>query len=532
MDRQGSPQTYSTTPERRSCLKSSSSSAGGGRAVYGNTSEPTSFSPLVTSSASLARRRRQKIIRSMLCLFAVLIGLVAALTLLLSPMRTRNTSFGVCLSESCLQYIRNLEASINPELDPCRDFHAYVCSRWRPVAGGRSFLEDAMLDFEDKYIVQALATKATKTGQTNFQKGALFYQSCVTKKDHGIRSLKEFLITTGLNWPAVNMNSDPFQVILDLSFEWRCPVFFYAYVSSGGANAHRLQVLDMFMGFDFSAFLAEHRSRVDSVGHVCQLYDALADVPDVTEDKSGNKSRNVTIEDMTDFLPHNVKRLPRVYWAWVYGLSKSRATWTNPWRQANVTYAPQKLVVPDVYTLAKVSPEGAYESVNYATVGSLIARQISSMHDLKGRAIDADGIEQPLLSPDEQRRQDKLIDCLVKAFERQYNGTEVISEEDKSALYVAWASLSPLLNALQFSPGYPDRSAGFLQYTAIQLFFISLCFQVCSQERESDVFNEAMWCNFPLRLFKPFQESFQCAGNSAMHSAVECDGDLLSAKSL
>ncbi|XP_072145055.1 endothelin-converting enzyme-like 1 [Dermacentor andersoni] len=237
---------------------------------------------------------------------------------------------------------------------------------------------------------------------------------------------------------------------------------------------------------------------------------------------------NDTLEDMTDFLLHNVKRLPNDYWARTYERLKSAAMWTNPWHQANASYVPHKLVIPDVYMFEGVFPDDAYESVNYASVGSLIARQVSATHDLKGRTIDPEGKERPWLSPEEQFRQDRLIECLVKAFEHHYNGTEVKSEEDKSALYVAWESLSSLLTALQFSPGYPESSAGFQQYTPGQLFFISLCYHMCSQERENAVvFNAALWCNFPLRLFKPFAKSFQCPENSAMHSAIECGHDLL-----
>ncbi|XP_049528843.1 endothelin-converting enzyme 2-like [Dermacentor silvarum] len=595
--------------------------------------------------------------------------MVAALSVLFSPLQVRHSTLGMCLSESCLRYINKLESSMDLELDPCQDFHAYVCSHWKPVAGGRSFLEDAVLDFQGKIAAQVMAITAPKKNQNNLQKGASFYQSCVIKTDHGIHYLKDFLNMTGLTWPAVDVGHDPFRVLLDLSFEWRCPVFFYAYVSSGKADNYRLHLMDMFMGIDFSAFVTEHRSRGGNVRHVCRLYEVLADVPDGTEVKNqhaslchgiaqlqsylidrldvhealgsasysnvddfalnttpaisgeewvrgialnslrgtsfssrtpvdvknpeylmalttiltdtprenvllfigltaiqaigrfvsrqlaeiiypdewsvaqqrhytvcchmtdaaisgalsssvtpylfndrrlrkmeevarivvgsshqllrqsawlGPKSKQVVItkiaraalllgdqeidseatentplEDMTDFLLHNVKSLPSDYWARVFRRLKSTTIWTNPWHQANGSYAPSTLFIPDVYMLEGVFPDGAYESVYYASVGSLIARQVSATYDLKGRTIDGDGKERPWLSLEEQLRQDRLIECLVKAFEHHYNGTEVTSDETKSALYVAWESLSPLLTALQFSPGYPDYSAGF-----------------------------------------------------------------------
>ncbi|KAH9366327.1 hypothetical protein HPB48_006221 [Haemaphysalis longicornis] len=230
---------------------------------------------------------------------------------------------------------------------------------------------------------------------------------------------------------------------------------------------------------------------------------------------------------MTGSFLINLAHLPSDYWFRYHVYEDSAATktdWTNLWRQANASYAPHRLFVPSVYMHRRVFPDDAYESINYATIGSLIARQAASAHDLTGRHVDADGHRVTWMKDSERAVQDRIIGCVVEAFQNRYNGTPVATSVDRSALYDAWASLSPLLGALHFSPGFTEQSSGFQRYNPQQLFFMSLCFNACGQGEDGvRGFSAAAWCNIPLSLFRPFWDSFQCQEGSRMRSSVTCD---------
>ncbi|KAK8778015.1 hypothetical protein V5799_020644 [Amblyomma americanum] len=237
------------------------------------------------------------------------------------------------------------------------------------------------------------------------------------------------------------------------------------------------------------------------------------------------------VPDMSSSFLDNMMNLPSDYWTHFhrhFKLNGSRSIWSNPWLQVSSSKGPLELVIPDVYMLKLLFPDDAYESIYYASVGSLLARQISTAHDLRGRTVDSNGTESHWLTPEETAKQDILIECLVQAFEASHNGSEVITAEDKSALYVAWDSLSPLLKALRSSPGFNARNSSSLHYTPLQLFFISLCFTMCAHPGDNIArFSEASWCNFPLSLSEIFKETFQCLDGSPMHSRVPCYPDSL-----
>ncbi|KAK8773007.1 hypothetical protein V5799_012460 [Amblyomma americanum] len=219
----------------------------------------------------------------------------------------------------------------------------------------------------------------------------------------------------------------------------------------------------------------------------------------------------------------NIPLLPGDVWVKFhrrFHYSGGDVDWTDPWQLANAKNGRLRLVVPDVYMLQSVFPDDAFESVNYATIGSLIARQatVALM-----TTVDNGGRELTWPTPKERLIRQAAIDCLIEAFEARYNSTQGKTTVDPSALYVAWKSLSPLFTALHSSAGFPEWSVGFHHYTPQQLFFIALCFSVCRQgEQATSESSGAAWCNFLLSMFRPFANSFHCPEGWPMHPAAFC----------
>ncbi|XP_050046618.2 phosphate-regulating neutral endopeptidase PHEX-like [Dermacentor andersoni] len=711
---------------------------------YPSIEEPLTATPPFIPWEQHSRRHDQRLRTiGMLLLSAVtVIALLVVFTLLLTGPRTARSTREPCWTLSCRRYVDLLEASMDTTLDPCQDFHAFVCSRWKPEAGGRTFLEDAMLAVQNVVIERATVAKIPAKYQNRSQKATMLYQSCLAKGVHGTGSFRAFLdIVMGSPWPDINTSTDPLGVLLDLSFQWRCPVFFYAFYAQHASDERELSFLDSSAGLDFPGLFTEYRSRGDHDRYICELHaalnngadrtdgeidspnrtrwcralarfqrDALSELephsresrrtyyaslyefateatPDVAGDRwmrvvaaharqgervmsttpvevekpaylkaltriigekpreevlsfigltivqvigrfasadlatiiynaasvAGRKRQRMFCYQLADaavpsalsnaylfekhrvskareiadvvvasskdrlrsagwltarsrvevtkkiaeaplvfegmqreaeamgeefpmmstFFLENSKNLPNDIWVRFRRPHTDGADTTNverigsPWRQVTSQHGHFRLVIPDVYMSERVFPDAAYESISYGTVGSLVARQVASALDLEGRKVDSDGLRRDMLTHAERSTQERTIECLVGELERRYNATRLTSEADKSALYVAWASLAPLMDARLSNIGLPEFSTSLKLYSPQQLLFIALCFIGCSREPDSDVsatgFSAASWCNFPLSLFKPFADSFECPAESPMRSVHACE---------
>ncbi|XP_049511283.1 endothelin-converting enzyme 2-like [Dermacentor silvarum] len=315
--------------------------------------------PVIGSSSEANRRRQRRINRTIIFLVIMIGALLTVLTLVLSEKKGTSTDRITCLSTSCQSYVRSLEASINPGADPCEDFYSFVCSRWMPVTGGRSFMDDAKLAFRDSVMAAADTSLVPTENQNPFQKAVMFYQSCKRRPYYGVDPLLAVLKDVGIPWPTVNDSIDPLEALFSLAFDWRCPIFFAAHVSSDNQPRRKLIIFRTFMGIDFNVLLHEHLSRDDNVRYVCRLHAIFSET-------LGQRTRN---------------------------------------QYANSTPSCER-----------VFPDGAYESVNYASIGSLIAGQLVTAWDLKGRTIDANDLDRHWLTAAEEARQNGTMECLVEAF--------------------------------------------------------------------------------------------------------------------
>ncbi|KAH7946679.1 uncharacterized protein LOC119397350 [Rhipicephalus sanguineus] len=272
---------------------------------------------------------------------------------------------------------------------------------------------------------------------------------------------------------------------------------------------------------------------------------ALIDEAAGTEEPSQAAAAN--LPDFGDDFIDNLSFIPRAFWDDVHrGLAKTSSfgvapenslrsmhnavqkmlLWGDIWRQHDVSafaLSSRDAVLPNLYMLETVFPAGAYESVNYGVVGSILARQLVA---ISFTSVGKNSSESRL----DYVATNDSVRCIRQAFLRSdSNGTE--STEGPGELegaLVAVVSLKPLFDALSVSPGYPDWSQGFEEYSAEQLFFLALCFPSCGLREnettptETDL-SRASWCNVPLKLFDRFGEAFHCSPGTLMNPRSKCD---------
>ncbi|XP_075551367.1 kell blood group glycoprotein-like [Dermacentor variabilis] len=211
--------------------------------------------------------------------------------------------------------------------------------------------------------------------------------------------------------------------------------------------------------------------------------------------------------------------------------TEAQRRWEDVWRQHEVqplaTASSQDVVLPNLYMLESVFPTGAYESVNYGVLGSLLARRLLAVLLMAPAAHSAPS---HLSWPGNLDANDSAP-CVWKAFSRYGRPSDGTAYRDHPsdvvAMLVAVASLKPLFDALSASPGYPDWSHGFEEYSADQLFFLALCFPSCRLRQNETVPvrggpSQAAWCNVPLGLFHVFGEAFRCSAGQTMNPSSKC----------
>ncbi|KAH6941933.1 hypothetical protein HPB50_024449 [Hyalomma asiaticum] len=603
--------------------------------------------PVVGSSTDAARRRWHRISRTVWCLVVTVGALLAVLALLLSQGRITPVGRQVCMSPSCQRYVRSLEASINPAVNPCDNFYDFVCAGWTPVAGGRSFMDDAKLAFQEHVMDLADNYIVPPRDQNALDKAALLYQSCNRESNHDLDSVVDILKDVGIPWPAVDDSTDPLDALFTLSFYWRCPVFFLVHVSDDHQRVPKLVIFRTFMGLELNQLHREQLSR-DNVLRVCELYKLFSEANQgktathhmnyarscetmariqstlMTKLYKSQRDRRRTYTSLEDFAanatpgisvdlwmrliskhssqhvpvttgtpveardPYYVRTFAKILSetpkkdvlsfvgltfvevagrfvsrelrellnavksagererhalycfhatetgfpgvlmasqrSQLYGESRVQKYWktrsrdsgSEPmvhatmttsylknlkhmpgdyWVKFNVcfgqqfenaesldtsrddSYAQQDspdvpyVIIPDTYMLQRVFPHGVYESVNYASIGYLIARQLVAIRD-NSRLLDADNRANHRLTVEEEARRNISIECLVESYYAQYNSTVSLTPKEAFAMYVAWASLRPLLTALRFSPGFPEWSTGFLLLVALLMIYV------------------------------------------------------------
>ncbi|KAM7306785.1 hypothetical protein ISCGN_010451 [Ixodes scapularis] len=162
---------------------------------------------------------------SVSCLLLFVIG-VLVLPLAIILLLPRSGQERVCVTKACTVYSKILSKSISAAVDPCDDFHSYVCDGWT-----RYDRRSVMMDIYQRFIktVTLMAKRRTvpRKGQTSIEKAAGFYQSCLNTSRHALQeahSLKKSLQVCGLHWPILDATSDLLDILFCTALDFYWPV--------------------------------------------------------------------------------------------------------------------------------------------------------------------------------------------------------------------------------------------------------------------------------------------------------------------
>lgn len=285
---------------------------------------------------------------------------------------------------------------------------------------------------------------------------------------------------------------------------------------------------------------------VETIKRSSLTYEAVMSGEAAGEELSSNAAA-MSLPDLGGDFLENLSLIPHSYWdrnhrdLWMKTRPSSSAasltteaerSWEDVWRQHEpppvAASSSHDVVLPNLYMLESVFPAGAYESVNYGILGSFLARRLLAV------LLMAPGVhgEPGYLSWPGNLDANESAPCVWKAFSRvgqQSGGTAYRDHpRDMASMLVAVASLKPLFEALATSPGYPDWSRGFEEYSADQLFFLAICFPSCRLRHNETTpirgggLSRAAWCNVPLSLFDVFGEAFRCSSGQMMNPSSKC----------
>lgn len=132
----------------------------------------------------------------------------------------------VCDTSDCRLHRYTLESGMDPSVDPCDNFSAYVCAKWRPRhRSARSALSDMVVEWLSdlpKWLRRSASLLPTAT------KAATMFDVCMNQAESTTDVALRFLRDRGLQWPddGPDGTSSPAEVLFDLAFNWKAPLWF------------------------------------------------------------------------------------------------------------------------------------------------------------------------------------------------------------------------------------------------------------------------------------------------------------------
>nr|XP_050038044.1 neprilysin-1-like [Dermacentor andersoni] len=130
-----------------------------------------------------------------------------------------------CRSDDCAAFGQELSAAVNWSVDPCQDFHAFVCGGWSDPKRRETT--------ESRMVAAALdlAIGEAKADLTYRSKATQFFESCTMAGKWAQENLKEFADlrhSLGLPWPEHKPSgaTHPLDIMVNLALNWEMNFLF------------------------------------------------------------------------------------------------------------------------------------------------------------------------------------------------------------------------------------------------------------------------------------------------------------------
>ncbi|XP_070384769.1 neprilysin-like isoform X3 [Dermacentor albipictus] len=166
------------------------------------------------------------------CLATVLVitALVAYIRSTLHPWHQERDD-GMCRNPPCRGYAQLFLVNVNWTVNPCSDFEAYVCSKWKPSSDPYAY-GSALATYAIQEWFNVFHTMIVE-GPKHFaaaRKAQAMFEACLTNSTANGSSaalLRQFMLERKIPWPDDPLpNASPLGVLVDLAYNWRLNVWF------------------------------------------------------------------------------------------------------------------------------------------------------------------------------------------------------------------------------------------------------------------------------------------------------------------
>ncbi|KAL1475095.1 hypothetical protein MTO96_037534 [Rhipicephalus appendiculatus] len=178
-----------------------------------------------------ARYRGKVIMLFVVPAITIVLVLMAVLIYIVTREKPR-IRVDTCRSDDCAAFGEELHAAIDWSIDPCQDFHAYVCGVWDdPLrqTTTESRMVAAALDLAIQEAKQDLVQQSHAPQQRS--KATHFFESCVIagrRKQDNLKEFADLRRSLGLLWPEHNPSdaAHPLDVMVNLALNWEMNFLF------------------------------------------------------------------------------------------------------------------------------------------------------------------------------------------------------------------------------------------------------------------------------------------------------------------
>ena len=177
--------------------------------------------PLATDASESKLSRSTKILIGCaivipICLFLISLGAVIGLSVKLATVN-RSPADNVCTTSSCVELASTVLKTMNPSIDPCKDFYNYSCGGWEATniipSGNGLWGVFEQLDRSNHIAIKKILDGTNMNDVMAVELARQLYRSCMDTDNitsQGAEPLLKLLNLTG-GWDLIGLHNGKFN---------------------------------------------------------------------------------------------------------------------------------------------------------------------------------------------------------------------------------------------------------------------------------------------------------------------------------
>ncbi|KAH7951148.1 hypothetical protein HPB52_005327 [Rhipicephalus sanguineus] len=179
---------------------------------------------------------------------------------------------GLCETTACTSYARMVAQRTSGSVNPCHNFYRFVCEGY--ANSSRSVFRDHMDTFTNLVARSLRTAVAPESGQSAFEKAAVFYQSCVAVVAEGTNQFEQFRVImedAGIQWPRVAQPPELMASMLKMAVSLNIFTIVFFTADMDGGKCH----IEIWKG-DVLEYLKRRRRELETVGKYDMYYESFS----------------------------------------------------------------------------------------------------------------------------------------------------------------------------------------------------------------------------------------------------------------